>query len=807
MRSYDHKKVEKKWQKKWEETNLYHIPNSVPGKENYYTLVEYPYPSGNLHIGHWYAFAVPDIFARYKRMRGFNVLYPIGFDSFGLPAENAAIKNNVDPKEWTYQNIKTMTAQLQSIGAMFDWSRKVIASDPEYYQWTQWLFLQLYNKGLAYQKEAVVNWDPVDQTVLANEQVLPDGTAERSGAVVEKKKLKQWFLKITDYAERLLNDLEDLHWPEEIKQAQRAWIGKSEGALIKFKVVSEKFKGDVEVFTTRPDTLFGATYLVLSPEHAVVNDLKDSIKNWNEILRYIEVSAKKSELERQKDDKEKTGVKLEGITAINPANQEEIPIFIADYVLAGYGTGAIMAVPAHDERDFEFAKKFNLPIKQVIEDPSGETFLPYTGEGVVVNSGGFPWADGLLSQDARQEITEELSHRGVAKEKTTYRLRDWSIGRQRYWGCPIPIVYDPEGNPHPIPDEHLPWLLPTDVDFKPTGVAPLARSKELKERVEKIFGKGWTPEYDTMDTFVDSSWYYLRYTDPQNKKEFASKEKLAAWLPVNRYSGGAEHTTMHLLYSRFFHKALFDLGLVNEGEPYTERFNRGLILGPDGRKMSKRWGNVIDPDEQVKNVGADSVRLYLGFIGPYHIAGSYPWDMGGLVGMRRFLERVIGLCDKTSDTTPASIEIELNKTIKKVGEDIEAFKFNTAISQMMILVNMVEKEGIAQLDLERFLRIFAPFASHLSEELWERLGHNSSIHLEPWPQFDASRIQSEEMQIAVQVNGKTRGIVTVSREATESDIVAVALQNSLVSKWIEGREVGKTIYVKGKLLSIVLKSS
>ena len=912
MHPYNHKEIEKKWQAQWKKEGIYKISDSIKGKENYYTLVEFPYPSGNLHVGHWYAFAVPDVFARYKRMRGHNVLFPIGFDSFGLPAENAAIQRGVNPREWTEKNIREMTKQLESMGAMFDWSRKVVASDPSYYRWTQWLFLQLYKNGLAYQKEAEVNWDPVDKTVLANEQVLSDGTAERSGAVVEKRNLKQWFLKITDYAEELLSGLDGLNWPEEIKRSQRAWIGKSEGAEISFQVSVSNFHGEIKVFTTRPDTLFGATYLVLAPEHELIETLKGSIQNWDEVFQYTGIAKKKSELDRQKEDREKTGVELKGVKAVNPANQEEIPIFVADYVLSGYGTGAIMAVPAHDRRDFEFAKTFNLPIRQVIrktgskirsyvmgisdispfekigvvvEEREGENFkvtIPeekeaeyekliwehmqsgfwneyignetvflfkmkdgsqkriilssetdaeinklagqlvneidkrpvglwlaanawYTGivshsePGTLVNSGKF---NGLSSEKAKDKITKFVG----GKKKTTYRLRDWLISRQRYWGCPIPIAYDPDGKAHPIPDKHLPWLLPEDVDFTPTGESPLARSKELKERTEKIFGKGWTTETDTMDTFVDSSWYFLRYTDPENEKEFASAKRLKAWMPVQRYSGGAEHTTMHVLYSRFFHRALFRLGLVNEQEPYLERFNRGLILGTDGQKMSKRWGNVVNPDEHVERVGADAVRMYLCFIGPYNETGSYPWNTNGLVGVRRFLEKVIGIFNNVSEksTTGKDIEVELHRTIKKVGEDIESFKFNTAISQMMILVNAIKEGGISKKDTGIFLQLLAPFAPHLSEELWHTLGNTESIHCEPWPEYDEAKLVSDTVSIAVQINGKTRGLIEVLPDSEEDIVVNAIKKDKRLPSFLKGREIQRVVYVKNKLINLVV---
>jgi len=783
---YDHRVIEPKWQKHWEETGLYRTPDTAPGKENFYTLVEFPYPSGDLHVGHWDAFAVPDIFARMKRMQGYNVLYPIGFDAFGLPAENAAIKHGADPAKWTHENIERMRAQLKHMGNTFDWGREVSACDPSFYKWTQWLFIQLFKKGLAYKKKAFVNWDPVDQTVLANEQVLPDGTAERSGALVEKKELAQWFLKITDYADRLIDDLDLLDWPEPIKEAQRNWIGRSEGALIRFQLSGFSFQGnEVEVFTTRPDTLFGATYLVLAPEHPLVPELLERITNKEEAHQYINVSSKKGELERQ-EHREKTGVLLQGVTAVNPATKEEIPVFIADYVLSGYGTGAIMAVPAHDERDEEFAKKYNLAIKIVVDE-----------NGVLKNSGDF---DGMNTEEAKKKITEYVGGRMMK----TFRQRDWLISRQRYWGTPIPIVYDPEGKPHAVPDEHLPWALPTDVDFTPTGVAPLARSKELKERTEKLFGKGWTPEVDTMDTFVDSSWYFLRYLDPKNEKEFCSKELQKKWMPVERYSGGAEHTTMHILYSRFFYKVLYDLGLVTENEPYKVRMNRGLILAEDGRKMSKRWGNVVNPDGEVERVGADAVRTYLAFIGPYNEVGSFPWNTNGLVGVRRFLERVWALYENVSDSASAGVhQVLRHQTIQKVEEDIESMKMNTSVSALMIFTNELQKgEHISKEDYETLLKLLAPFAPHLSEELWEHLGNTTSIHLEPWPKYDPEKALSDTVSVAVQINGKTRGAVAIARHTTKEEVVEMLKNDPKLSKYIDF-EPKKVIFVPNRIINFV----
>ncbi|MDO8523944.1 MAG: leucine--tRNA ligase, partial [bacterium] len=732
-KSYDHRRIEKKWQEKWKKDRLYETPDTAKGKKNFYALVELPYTSGDLHIGHWYAFAVPDVFARMKSMQGYNVLYPIGFDTFGLPAENAAIKNKADPAQWTQKNIDRMRKQLYSIGNAFDWRREVVTCDPSYYRWTQWLFLKFYEKGLAYRGKALVNWDPVDKTVLANEQVLPDGTGERSGAKIEKKELEQWFLKITDYADRLIDDLEPLDWPEPIKESQRNWIGRSEGAEIDFQVVFENGgkPGTIPVFTTRPDTLPSATFFLFAPEHlwvtlAIDDNHVGMLKNRDEVRSYVAAAKAKSDIDRS-GAKEKTGIELKGVKAVNPLTKEEIPIFVADYVLGGYGTGAVMGVPAHDERDRMFAEKFKLPVKEVtLEDP--------------------------------KKIVEKVSGRW----KKNYKLRDWLISRQRYWGSPIPIIYDPEGKPHPIPEKHLPWLLPSDVDFTPTGVPPLARSQELLERTEKIFGKGWKPETDTMDGFVDNSWYFLRYLDPKNEKEFSSLEKQKLWMPIARYSGGTEHTTVHVLYSRFFYKALFDMGLVTSNEPYAVRMNRGIILGEDGRKMSKRWGNVVNPDEQVENVGADAVRTYLAFIGPYNEVGSYPWNTNGLIGVRRFLERATGLSEKVSNVPiPEHISILLNQTIKKVDKDIEAMKFNTSVSQLMIFSNELQKlDAVPREAYEIFVKLLAPFAPHLAEELWEELGHDSSVHLEKWPVFDASKLEKGMVVVVVQISGKTRGTVS-----------------------------------------------
>lgn len=778
MKNYDHKDIEKKWQEVWASKGLYNTPDVQGDRKNYLLLVEFSYPSGNLHVGHWYAFAVPDIYARYKRMNGFNVLYPTGFDAFGLPAENAAIKLGKDPKVWTYEHMEKMRDQIRSMGTSFDWSREVVSCDPSYYKWTQWMFTEFLKNDLAYRASTVVNWCPKDKTILANEQVV-DGKCERCGEEVIQREQEQWMLRITKYADALVDDLDTLDWPYAIKEAQRNWIGRSTGSEIDFKV------GDdiVTVFTTRADTIFGATYLVLAPEHQLISKLLETVSNKDEVESYISESKKKSELSR-KQSKEKTGVELKGITAKNPATGEDISVWIADYVLVSYATGAIMAVPAHDERDGEFAEKYNLQVKVVVND-----------SGTLVDSGIYT---GMSSEDARTKITEDVGGRLVS----TYRLRDWGISRQRYWGVPIPVVYDPEGNAHVIPKEHLPWLLPTDVDHTPDGTAPLARSKELVERTERIFGTGWKPEVETMDTFVDSSWYFYRYLDSKNENEFCSKEARAKWLPIDLYMGGAEHTTMHVLYSRFWTKALYDLGLVENKEEFTIRRNRGLILGPDGNKMSKSKGNVIDPDEVVERLGADTVRMYLAFMGPYGVTSNYPWDPNGVVGIRRFLERTWRMQEKLGKHSSKELISLLHKTVKKVGEDMEEYKFNTAISALMICLNAIEKEDvIGQQEYNTFLKLLAPFAPHMTEELWSS---DSSVHLESWPTYDSEALLSSSNTIVIQVNGKVRGEVVILVDTPKEKIEEAALLNENVKRFIGESSVRKIIHVPGRLVNIVI---
>lgn len=943
--AYAHEEIEKKAQQKWSEMNLYQTDLTESKKDPYYLLAEFPYPSGDLHTGHWYAFAVTDIYARMLRAQGKNVLFPIGFDAFGLPAENAAIKNGLDPKEWTYENMKRMRSQLTSMGASFDWSKEVVTCEPSYYQWTQWLFSKLFEHGLAERRKAAVKWCPKDQTVLANEQVM-DGCCERCGTEVEEKLLTQWFLKITDYAERLLSGLEELPWREEIKEAQRAWIGKSEGAKIRFSLQgAEGGKQEsqaIEVFTTRPDTIFGATYVVLAPEHPLVAKLLESVSNKEEVQAYITATSKKSERERS-ENKEKTGVCLGGISATNPANKENIPVFIADYVLASYGTGAVMAVPAHDERDFAFAQKLNLPIRHVIDPVTGSSqenpiqkqkivaivehaekiltihWKPELGGrltiGGTVHEGENPLAaaireiteetgytditlveradeqvhheyfahskgkafiahttlfhfklksntqqepsleedekdkfevEWILKDRAMQEITDPLHHyalerflvgkphlgkgilrnsgdfsgrdseeakwdivQAVGGERTTqYRLRDWLISRQRYWGCPIPIVYDKEGKPHAVPKEHLPWLLPTDVDFAPTGKAPLASSKELKERVTRLFGEGWTPEFDTLDTFVDSSWYFMRYLDSKDAHDFSDQALMKKWLPVDRYSGGSEHTTMHLLYARFFTKVLYDLSLVPVQEPFIERFNRGLILGPDGQKMSKSKGNVVNPDESLKQYGADAVRTFLAFIGPYNEPGSYPWSLEGVASMRKFLDRterfVLENQGKGISKQRKSLEKHFAITANKILVDGNRFKFNTCVAFLMTLLSMFEKEEVPK-DLRKdFVIMLAPFAPHLAEHLWERLGEEGSVHQASWPVYEASLLEQTESEVVIQVNGKRRGSLMLSPDVSEEEVLTRARTLPTVEAAMQGKEPARVVYIPQKILNIVV---
>jgi len=959
MAKYDHIKIEKKWQDVWAKTDIYAARDDK--REKYYNLVMYPYPSGDLHIGHWYNFSGGDFYARYKRMNGFNVLNPIGFDSFGLPAENAAIKRGIAPKKWTYDNIDNMVKQLHRLGPSYDWGRMVITSDPEYYKWTQWMFLELYKRGLAYKKKQVANWCTDCNTVLANEQVV-DGKCERCGNDVIQKELDQWLFKITDYADELISGLEQVDWPERTKTMQRNWIGRSEGAEVEFKI--QNTESSIKVFTTRIDTLFGVTFMVLAPENPLVSEIttKEQAK---EVEKYVAKTKGKTELDRMQE-KVKSGV-FTGSYAINPINGEKIPVWIGDYVLMGYGTGAIMAVPAHDERDWDFARKYDLPITQVVipceDDPvnppregfemvkrptvivhlidkstgkyalldwhesldgistaimggiekgqtpeeaalaeiheeaalegvkivkklswiTGATYcashknqnrkavaygflaevdnlskqgvidekelknhtlvwvdkedvldhltpvhqkLVWTqlnketalkGTGDLVNSGKF---DGLSAVEGGKRIVEELAKNKLAKKTTQYKLRDWLISRQRYWGSPIPIIYCDKCGEVPVPEKDLPVILPEEVKMKPTGESPLRYEKDFYETTCPKCGGKATRETDTMDTFVCSSWYYLRYTDPRNDKEFADKTKLKKWLPVDMYIGGAEHTVLHLLYSRFFTKALRDGGYLDFDEPFMKLRHQGMILGPDGLKMSKSKGNVIDPDREVDKYGADAVRMYLSFMGPYEQGG--PWNPNGLVGVRRFLDKfydfVQKVCLETKDRKIDDIRLtELDRAVAKlidrVSNDLPEMKFNTCISGFMEALNSLtslEKEfkisentGAWKHAISNVLLTMAPFAPHLTEQLWADLGNDGSIHIQQWPELDSSLLTDELITVAVQVNGKVRDSLLVSPDVAEQELSDLALKSEKVTKYIEGKEIKKQIYVKGKILSIV----
>lgn len=817
---YNHKEIETKWQDIWEKDGLYKFVDN-PKKEKFYILDMFPYPSGTgLHMGHTESYTTTDIIYRFKRMQGYSVLHPQGFDAFGLPAENFAVKTGVHPKETTRKNIENYIKQMKMLGFGYDFERLAITSTPEYYKWTQWIFSKFFEAGLVYKKTDVINWCDSCKTGLANEQIV-DGRCERCKNEVTQKEIPGWFFKITEFADELIEDLKSLDWPEHTKKNQTNWIGMSEGSLIKFEIRISKSEINpkqeaqnskqffIEVFTTRPDTLFGATYCVLAPENELVGKMKNQIQNLKEVEEYIEKTKRKTEMDRM-EGKEKTGVRLEGVIAINPATKEEVPVFIADYVLARYGTGAIMAVPAHDERDFEFAKKFNLSVKQVICQFYPVEKCPileeaYTGGGKLVASGKF---DGMDFEEAKKKITEFVGGRITRN----YRLRDWSISRQRYWGAPIPIVYDPSGNAHAIPKEHLPWLLPEDVDFTPTGTSPLTKSKDLKERTEKIFGKGWTPEVDTMDTFVCSSWYYLRYADLYNEKEFCSKENLERWLPVDLYIGGAEHTYMHLLYARFFTKAMRKIGLLDFSEPFLKLRHQGMVLDKNGEKMSKSKGNVVNPDDMVDCFGADATRMYMMFAGP--LEDQILWNDGGVVGLSRFLEKVWKLKSKIhleiESPNPfgdsiSKLERMLHQTIKKVGEDLENLKFNTAISQLMILANVMEKESqLSIINYQLFMKLLAPFAPHIAEDLWHQLGNKTSVHLEKWPEYDENLIKEETITYAVQINGKLRDTIEIDTEAEEDEVKEKAFESENIQRWLEGKEIKKVIFVKGRLLNIII---
>ncbi len=809
---------EKHWQKKWEKDGLYKADDKSK-KEKRYLLVEFPYPSGaGLHVGHARSYTALDIMARKLRMQGKNVLYPIGWDAFGLPTENYAIKNKIHPRQATEENVITFTKQLKSLGFSFDWSREVNTTDPEYYKWTQWIFLQLYKKGLAYKKKMAINWCPSCKIGLAHEEVV-DGRCERCGAEVEQRDKEQWMLAITKYADRLIKDLDTVDYLDKIKTQQVNWIGKSEGVELEFKIKNQKSK--IKVFTTRPDTLFGATYMVLTPEHELVEQLKNQIENLLEVKKYIKEANKKNDLQRTDLAKDKTGVELKGIKAINPVNNEEIPVWIADYVLASYGTGAIMAVPAHDERDYEFAKKFDLKIIEVISGGNIKKEA-YIGDGKMLNSGEF---DGMGSEEAKEKITKKVD----GKITTQYKLRDWIFSRQHYWGEPIPMISCEKcarlnGGQGwvPVPEKDLPVELPDVKNYEPTdtGESPLATITDWVNTKCPKCGGDAKRETDTMPNWAGSSWYFIRYCDPNNNKEFASQKKLKQWMPIDLYNGGMEHTTLHLLYSRFWNKFLYDQKLVPVSEPYARRVSHGMVLAEDGKKMSKSLGNVINPDEIIENIGADSLRLYEMFMGPF--AETIPWSIEGVKGVRRFLDRIYTVVSKIIEQKKNLKNVKnksknIHKTVKKVTEDIENMKFNTAISAMMIYFNerdfgsklnsKGEFEGseIDQEAIKTFLTILAPFAPHLCEESWLKLNNKESIFKQPWPKYDKKLVKDKTIQLVIQVNGKVRDNLEVLANISEKKAKEEALASEQVKKWTEGKKVVKVIFVKGRLINIVVK--
>ena len=801
--SYNHKEIEKKWQKYWAKTNTFNTHDD-PEKPKFYALDMFPYPSGQgLHVGHPEGYTATDILSRVKRSQGYNVLHPMGWDAFGLPAEQYALDTGNDPAEFTQKNIETFRRQINSLGFSYDWNREVNTTDPEYYKWTQWIFTKLYEKGLAYEAEVAVNWVPELGTVISNEEVI-DGKSERGGYDVVRKPMRQWMLKITAYADRLLDDLELVDWPESIKEMQRNWIGRSVGANIEFKVAGTD--KSYTVFTTRPDTLFGATYSVLAPELDLVREITTPEQK-AAVEAYIEETAKKSDLKRTDLAKEKTGV-FTGAYAINPVNGKEIPIWIADYVLASYGTGAIMAVPAHDERDFEFAQTFGLEILPVIEGGDVQK-AAYTEDGTHINS---EFLDGMNKQEAIDKMNEWLEENGVGKKEVSYRLRDWLFSRQRYWGEPIPIIHWEDGTVTAVPEEELPLRLPKTKNIKPsgTGESPLANIEEWVNVVDPVTGKKGRRETNTMPQWAGSSWYYLRYIDPHNKKELADYEKLKRWLPVDIYIGGAEHAVLHLLYARFWHKFLYDIGVVPTKEPFQKLYNQGMILGENNEKMSKSRGNVVNPDDVVETYGADTLRMYEMFMGP--LDASIAWSENGLEGSRKFLDRVWRLIvdennkmrDRITTLNDGKLDKVYHQTVKKVTEDYENLHFNTAISQLMVFINEAYKvDALPYEYIEGFVQLLAPIAPHMGEELWSILGNEGGISYAPWPTYDEAALVEDEVAVVFQVNGKVRAKSNVPRDLGKDELEKVALANETVQEYIEGKTVRKVIAVPNKLVNIV----
>ena len=799
---YEFNRIERKWQDRWAKAGCYHAVTGDP-KPKYYALVEFPYPSGQgLHVGHARPYTAMDVVARKRRMEGYNVLFPMGYDAFGLPTENYAIKNHIHPAKVTHDNIANFTKQLKMLGYSFDWDRVVDTTDPGYYKWTQWIFLQLFKKGLAYKTSMPVNWCTSCKCVLANEEVV-NGVCERCGPEVIRKEKSQWMLKITEYAQRLIDDLDQVDFIERVKTQQKNWIGRSTGAEVTFNTTQGD---DLVVYTTRPDTLFGATYMVLSPEHPYINKWKDVLTNWDDVAAYVEAAARKSDFERTELVKEKTGVKLEGVKGINPVNGKEIPIFISDYVLVSYGTGAIMAVPAHDDRDWAFAKKFGCDIIEVVQggDIEKEAFTLKDDTGIMVNS---DFLNGLTVKDAIPVMKKWLTEKGIGHEKVNYKLRDWVFSRQRYWGEPIPLVKCPKCGWVPLPEDQLPLLLPEVDSYEPTdnGESPLAPMTDWVNTTCPHCGGPAQRETDTMPQWAGSSWYFLRYMDPHNDKALASPEALQYWGQVDWYNGGMEHTTLHLLYSRFWHKFLYDLGVVPFAEPYHKRTSHGMILGEGGEKMSKSRGNVVNPNDVVDQYGADTMRTYIMFIGDFEKAAA--WSDNAVKGCKRFLDRIWNLADQVKDANAYGKDNEaaIHKTIKKVSDDIENMKFNTAIAALMSLTNQFYDKGVNKAEFQTMLQLLSPFAPHMADELWERFGFEGMACTSSWPVYDESKTVASEVTIAVQVGGKLKTTVTVPTDSEQDAVLAVVTADSKIQKLMEGKDLVKVIHVPNKLMNLILK--
>ena len=799
---YEFNRIERKWQDRWAKENCYHAETGGD-KPKFYALVEFPYPSGQgLHVGHARPYTAMDVVARKRRMDGYNVLFPMGYDAFGLPTENYAIKNHIHPAKVTHDNIANFTKQLKMLGYSFDWDRVVDTTDPKYYKWTQWIFLQLFKKGLAYKTSMPVNWCTSCKCVLANEEVV-NGVCERCGSEVIRKEKSQWMLKITEYAQRLIDDLDQVDFIERVKIQQKNWIGRSTGAEVTFPTTQGD---DLVIYTTRPDTLFGATYMVLSPEHPYIARWKNAIGNWDQVTAYVEAAARKSDFERTELAKEKTGVKLEGVAGINPVNGKKIPIFISDYVLVSYGTGAIMAVPAHDDRDWEFAKKFGCEIIEVVQggDIEKAAFTLKDDTGIMANS---DFLNGLTVKEAIPVMKKWLEEKGIGHEKVNYKLRDWVFSRQRYWGEPIPLVHCDKCGWVPLPEEQLPLLLPEVSSYEPTdnGESPLATMTDWVNTTCPCCGGPAQRETDTMPQWAGSSWYFLRYMDPHNDKALASQEALRYWGQVDWYNGGMEHTTLHLLYSRFWHKFLYDLGVVPYAEPYHKRTSHGMILGEGGEKMSKSRGNVVNPNDVVAQYGADTMRMYIMFIGDFEKAAA--WSDNAVKGCKRFLDRIWNLAEQVTPAEAYGKENEalLHKTIKKVSDDIENMKFNTAIAALMTLTNQFYDKGVNQAEFRTMLQLLSPFAPHMADELWERFGWEGMASTSAWPAYDESKTVASEVTIAVQVGGKLKTTVTVATDSDQDAVLAAVTAEAKIAKLMEGKELVKVIHVPNKLVNLILK--